>query len=208
MNLLYMLVVGSGALAVADDTPPRAVDTAILGAGPADAWSATIQGGYAWSSVRAKVGLTDRVALAASVDTALFQRFEPEIGVSIAAVRTERFRLGVEALIGATVQTPLLARYGPAVHLRVVTGWTGPVVPYLALGSRHLLLIERTVITSSEGTRVDSEAQHAWTPGGTVGLGVPIGDRFGLDMGVDWYVVDEAFSIPGFHAGVHVGGGR
>ncbi|HPH25423.1 MAG TPA: hypothetical protein PLA87_01145, partial [Pseudomonadota bacterium] len=57
-------------------------------------------------------------------------------------------------------------------------------------------------------TQITWTARHEWTPWGTLGVGIALTPRLGLDVGVDYGWVDapQSVAIPGFHLGLYFGG--
>lgn len=175
------------------------------------AWGVSLQGGYPFFSLRALVGVAHGLAPLVEVETALGRRFTTSLGLSLAWLRRPRVRLSGEVLLGWMLQESELPRRGPSGELRlrlaIPTRW---VVPYLILGTRHALLPSRTRIERQSGIDTEWTVRHEWTPTGSIGLGIHLHRRVGLDLGADYGWVDapQSVAIPGFHIGLHVGGGR
>lgn len=175
------------------------------------AWGVSLQGGFPFFTLRAQLGVAPGLASLAEVETALGRRFTASLGLSLAWLRRPRIRLSGEVLLGWMLQETELPRRGPSGELRlrlaVPTRW---VVPYLVLGTRHAFLPSRTRIERESGTDTLWSIRHEWTPTASLGLGIHVHRRVGLDVGADYGWVDAPGSValPGFHLGVHVGGGR
>ncbi|MBL9007337.1 MAG: hypothetical protein JNJ46_23975 [Myxococcales bacterium] len=183
-----------------------------LAGGPTrGAWGISLQGGYPFFSLRALVGVRHGLAPLVEVETALARRFTTSLGLSLAWVRRPHLRLSGEVLLGWLLQESELPRRGPSGELRLRLGIpTRWVMPYLVLGTRHALLPSRTRIERASGIETTWSVQHEWTPTASLGLGIHIHRRVGLDLGADYGWVDapQSIAIPGFHIGLHVGGGR
>lgn len=191
-------------------TDPVVLDQ--LAGGPAKgAWGVSVQAGYPWFSLRALLGVGHRLAPLLEVESALGRRFAFSAGLSLAWVDRPHVRLSGEVLLGWMLQETELSRRGPSGELRLRLAF--PVrwaVPYLVLGTRHALLPSRTQIIREAGTETQWSVRHEWTPWGSVGLGIRISQRIGLDVAADYGWVDAPASvaIPGVHLGFHFGGGR
>ncbi|HNN92804.1 MAG TPA: hypothetical protein PKI03_11080 [Pseudomonadota bacterium] len=175
------------------------------------AWGVSLQGGFPFFTLRGQLGLARGASTIAELETALGRRFNASLGLSLAWLRRPRIRLTGEVLLGWMLQESELPRRGPSGELRlrlvIPTRW---VVPYLVLGTRHAFLPNRTQIERESTTDTLWTVRHEWTPTGSLGLGIHIHRHVGLDLGVDYGWVDAPVSValPGFHLGVHVGGGR
>lgn len=175
------------------------------------AWGVSLQGGFPFFTLRGQLGLARGASTLAELETALGRRFNASLGLSLAWLRRPRIRLTGEVLLGWMLQESELPRRGPSGELRlrlvIPTRW---VVPYLVLGTRHAFLPNRTQIERESTTDTLWTVRHEWTPTGSLGLGIHIHRHVGLDLGVDYGWVDAPVSValPGFHLGVHVGGGR
>lgn len=175
------------------------------------AWGVSLQGGFPFFTLRGQLGVARGASTIAELETALGRRFNASLGLSLAWLRRPRVRLTGEVLLGWMLQVSELPRRGPSGELRlrlvIPTRW---VVPYLVLGTRHAFLPSRTQIERESATDTLWTVRHEWTPTGSLGLGIHIHRRVGLDLGVDYGWVDAPTSValPGFHLGVHIGGGR
>lgn len=175
------------------------------------AWGVSLQAGYPFFALRALIGVRDGLAPLVELDTALGRRFNASLGVSLAWVQRPHLRLSGEVLLGWLLQESELPRRGPSAELRLRLGApTRWVMPYLILGTRHAVLPSRTRIQRESGSETQWSARHEWTPTGSLGLGIHLHRRVGLDLGADYAWVDapQSIAIPGFHIGLHVGGGR
>jgi hypothetical protein len=193
--------------------PPeeRVLVDQLVGGPRRGAWGVSLQGGYPFSSLRALVGVGHGLAPLVEVETALFRRFTGSVGLSLVWVQRPRFRLAGEVLLGWLLQASELPRRGPSAELRIRLGIpTRWVMPYLSLGTRHALLPSRTRIERATGVETGWSVAHEWSPTGSLGLGIHIHRRVALDLGVDqvWVDAPQSVAIPGFHIGLHVGGGR
>jgi len=190
-------------------TASRRVFDGIGGGPPKGAWTVGVQGGYPWQTVRGLVGVGKRMAPIAELETALFRRWRPSLGLSMAWVDVPRFRLSGEVLLGWLIQTGAVKRLGPQGILRMrFSAPLGRIAPYLVLGTRHALLLDRRTVVSSSASVTTLEARHNWTGWATLGAAFAINDMLGLDVGMDWPWVDApTISIPGFHLGIWIGGG-
>ena len=185
----------------------------VLGGGSdPGAWAVGVRAGWPWMAIRAQVGLRGGVTPLLELDTALFRRWQPSLGISGRLLDHPRGRLSVEVLLGWQIQTGDLAQRGPsgAVRLRLL-GIVGRANPWLAVGGRHTLLFDRTTTITADATTVDWSVRHRWSPSIAGGVVIGITKHIGLDLGLDWHFVDvgsTAVSLPGIHLGVQFGGGR
>jgi len=176
------------------------------------AWAVGFQGGWPWLGARAQVGLPGGLTPVIEVETALFRRVQPSIGVSGRLFGGAKGRLSGEALIGWQTQTGVLEHRGPSATARLrVIGIAGRVAPWFALGTRHTFLFDRKRIVRRSGETVIWSSRHRWSPHLAGGVAIGITKNVGIDVGLDWHVVDVGtveVSLPGFHLGVQFGGGR
>ena len=175
------------------------------------AWGVSLQGGFPFFGLRALYGVAPGLAPLVEVETALGRRFTLGAGLSLAWVRRTHLRLSGEVVLGWLLQETELPRRGPSGELRLRLGIpTRRVMPYLIVGTRHAFLPSRTRIDRESGVETRWSVRHEWTPTASLGLGIHIHRRVGLDLGADYAWVDapQSVAIPGFHLGLHVGGGR
>lgn len=199
----------------AAEPPQPAVNAAVVdavGGAPARGdYVLSVQGGWAFSALRAQVGLTKRLALVSEVESVLFLRNRPMLGVGMRWVDLPRLRITGDALVGWLFQNSEEIRRGPNAELRVrIAIPFRRFVPYAVVGTRHALLPDLTTIERASGTDSSWSFRHEWTPWATLGLGFGISRSFGIDLGIDYGWVDapNTIALPGIHAGLHFGGGR
>lgn len=201
--------------AIAAEPPQPAVNQAIVDAvGGAPArhdYVLSAQGGWAFSTLRAQVGLTKRLAFLGEVESVLLLRNRPMMGVGMRWVDRPRIRITGDALVGWLFQNSEQIRRGPNAELRLrVAVPFRRFVPYAVLGTRHALLPDLTTIERAGGTESNWSFRHEWTPWATIGLGFGISRSIGIDVGINYGWVDapNSIALPGIHAGLHFGGGR
>ncbi len=173
-------------------------------------WGITLQGGWAWSAARAQLGVANRLSVLFQFETALGVRFQPAAGVSVRLLDWAHARVSAELLAGWLIQTGEISKRGPTGELRFRTAFpAGRWVPYLVLGTRHALLPDRTSIERVAGGETQWSVRHEWTPWIGAGLAIAIKPWLGIDVGVDygWIGAPATIVLPGFHLGVHFGGG-
>lgn len=206
--MIAALVLLSG-LATAADRPEHPT-AALLGGGSAPGhWNAGASVGYPWQTTRLQVGLEGGWTPMVEVESALFTRTRPALGVGLRWI-DRSWRVTGEVLAGWLLQTGTLARRGPSGELRIrASRAKGVVLPYAHAGTQHALLVNRTIVDTAQGDEVTRDLAHEWTLTGGFGCGFAIGERWGLDLGLDlpWVNVPN-ISIPGMHLGVQFGGGR
>lgn len=171
----------------------------------------SLQGGWAFSALRVQIGLPHRLALVSEVESVLLLRNRPMIGVGKRWVDRPRMRITGEALVGWLFQNSEEIRRGPNVEFRVRMAVPfHRFVPYAVLGTRHALLPDLTTIERASGTESNWSFRHEWTPWATLGVGFAVSRAIGLDLAIDYGWVDapNTLALPGFHAGLHFGGGR
>ena len=192
------------------DGEPASFD--LLGGGSQPgAWAVGIAGGWGWSSLRAQVGVGKGVTPVVVLDTALFRRWEPMVGISGRIVDRPEGRLSGELVVGWTVQTGILAANGPRITGRVrLMGLLDRVAPWLAVATGHTLYFERTDLDTAAGADSSTAVRHEWAPIIEGGVAIAITKSIGLDVGLDYRFVGapEKLALPGFHVGVQLGGGR
>ncbi len=180
------------------------------GGSPAGAWAVGVSGGYPWSSVRAQVGLPGGLTPVLGLETALFRRWEPSVGVSGRILDRPRGRISGELLIGWTVEAGEVAQNGPRALARVrVLGILGRVAPWFSVATGHTVYVDETVRISAEGETSELSPRHEWTPVIEAGVVVGITKNLGIELGFDWHFVGapERFALPGLRLGVHFGAG-
>lgn len=189
----------------------RGITDAVAGAPARGDYVLSLQGGWAFSALRAQVGMTKRLALIGELESVLLLRNRPMLGVGMRWIDKPGFRMTGEALVGWLFQNSEEIRRGPNAELRVKMAVPlRRAVPYLVLGTRHALLPDLTTIERASGTDWYWTARHEWTPWATLGVGVAITRAWGLDLGINYGWVDapNTIALPGFHLGLHYGGGR
>ena len=216
----WMLAVGTGLLLHAnraqalESTKPALNRTIVdaLGGAPAKGdYVFSLQGGWAFSALRVQAGVTERLALVSELESVLLLRNRPMIGVGMRWVDRPHLRITGDALVGWLFQNAEEIRRGPNAELRVRIALPfRRAVPYMVLGTRHALLPDLTTIERASGTDWNWSFRHEWTPWATIGFAFAISRSFGLDLGINYGWVDapNTIALPGFHVGLHFGGGR
>ncbi|MGB1276263.1 MAG: hypothetical protein ACPG77_10990, partial [Nannocystaceae bacterium] len=174
-------------------------------------WAGAVQAGYPWQALRFQYGVHRTLTTLVEMDTALFRRFRPAVGLGLRWVDRPRVRLTGDILLGWLIQTGELDRRGPNGELRLHLAFpSGRVAPYLTLATRHTLLFDLTQIVTPNGVDTSWGVRHEWTPWATLGMAIAINQNIGVELGIDWPWVGApmGISIPGFHASVLFGGGR
>lgn len=167
---------------------------------------ATIQAGFPWSEVRLDQALAPRVSAVGGFRSARLTRHLPAAGVAGVLV-DRRWRLTGDALAGWMLQTGTLAASGPAATLQLHLSRPGTLTPTLRLGGRGLLLLEQTVTITASGETTETAAAPALSVLAGAGLGWQVRPQVRLLAGLDLdQIAGSAFSIPGAHAGVVLGG--
>ena len=192
-------------------TLDRAVMDALGGAPAKRDYVFSLQGGWAFSALRVQAGLTNRLALVTELESVLLLRNRPMIGVGMRWVDRPRLRITGEALGGWLFQNSEEIRRGPNAELRVrVAVPLRRFVPYAVLSTRHALLPDLTTIERASETETSWSFRHEWTPWATIGLGFAITSSIGVDLAINYGWVDapNTIALPGFHVGLHFGGGR
>jgi len=184
--------------------PTRAL---LLGGAGEGHWNAGASVGSPWVTAQAQVGLPGGWTPIAEVQGASLARWQPGLGVGKRWIDRD-WRLTGEGVVGWTLQGEPIPFRGPAAELRMKGGRAvGRFVPYLHLGVRGSRTVDHTEDTT--GTVLRSSPRWETTFTGALGTGFVLGDRVGLDLGIDlpWVNV-PAVSIPGVHLGVQAGWGR
>ena len=181
----------------------------LTGASAPGQWDAGLALGYPWTRARVQRGLDNGWTPFVEVDSALYTRTRPAVGMSLPWI-DRRWRVSGEATVGWLEQTGTLAERGPSGSLAMRVGRArGRVLPYLHAGTEHTLIMDRVVTDTADGEVIENVARHAWTLTGAMGVGIALGRGWGLDVGLDlpWVDVPRP-SIPGIHLGVQFGGAR
>jgi len=185
----------------------------VLGGGSdPGAWAIGVRGGWPWVGMRMQAGMKGGWTPLVDIDTASFRRWDLSLGAGKRIVDHPRGRLSAELVLGWQFQTGQLAQRGPSGAFRLrLLGIVGRVNPWLAIGGRHTLLLDRARTIAADGTTTKWTARYRWSPHLQGGVVVGITKHFGIDIGIDWHFVDvgvTAISLPGIHLGVQFGGGR
>lgn len=208
------LMFGATSSLAADPPPPplnRGIVDAVGGAPARGDFALSLQGGWAFSTLRTQIGLTKRLAIIGELESALLLRNRPMLGVGMRWIDKPGLRITGDALVGWLFQNSEEIRRGPNAELRVrIAIPFRRVVPYAVIGTRHAFLPDLTTIERATGTDSYWTVRHEWTPWATLGVGVAITRAWGLDVGIDYGWVDapNTIALPGIHAGLHFGGGR
>lgn len=190
--------------------PVSATTDMVSGTSDEGRWGVQVTGGYPWSGLRAQGGIAPRVTLFGEMDTALFRRFQPSVGVAGRLLDGKIGRISAEAALGWQIQVGQLPQRGPTAVVRLRGMLTGGRVTAFVYGSARLTLLpDRTRVITPEGESVQWTVRQAWTPAGYAGIAVRAHEMVGLELGLGWRAADLGtfgFSLPSFHLGVHVGG--
>ena len=163
----------------------------------------TAKGGFAWSGLAARYGVSPRIATLAEVETALFVRWEGRAGLQIQWLESEAWALDTTLALGAVRQDSTVSRQGPQGSFVVRISKTGNVEPYLALHNREFLSMTSTKVLSEEDTTTRWEMELLHARGGTLGVVFPTTKHFMFDIGLQMGSMDSAFAIPSFFTAVH-----
>lgn len=172
-------------------------------------WAVELSAGFPWQRLRGQLGVGWGLTPIVELDSVLGRRFRPALGLGLRWLDRPHARITGEVLLGWDWQlTPELSRRGPNGELRVRMAFpVRRVAPYLVLGTRHTLLMDRTTVVAAGGDERSWSARQAWTLWGSLGLAIAINDHVGLDLGLDFPWVDPPTpSIPGAHVGLILGG--
>ena len=167
--------------------------------------------GFPWSGVRVDWELAEKVLVFAEVDSARRNRFQPTLGLRWDVARRGLNRFGVELGAGYQLQYGELAQRGVSAvgQLGGELGGERAFV-YSWVQSRHTMLLNQRVVTTSTGEERSLEAVHRWTPGFALGIGTRAGEhnRARVQVGLDWRFADVGylgFSLPGAHMMISFG---
>ncbi|MEC7949317.1 MAG: hypothetical protein VX265_17245 [Myxococcota bacterium] len=207
--MLGLLAVGSTAAALSAAPPIHPTAAVLTGGSDPGVWDTGLAAGFPWHRVRAQRGLRNGWTPFVETSAALLTRWRPAVGVSLPWINRV-WRLSGEATLGWLEQGGTLSERGPSASLAMTMGRTrGVVLPYLHAGSEHTLHIDRVIIDTAAGDVIEDAPRHGWTLTGALGLGIALGGRWGLDVGLDlpWVNVPKV-SLPGVHLGLQFGGAR
>jgi len=209
MSALWLLFAGlaAGGEFRPDAQPGHPTRALLLGGSGSGHWNVGTSVGSPWATASLHRGLAHGWTALAEVQSAALARTQPAVGVGQRWV-DRRWRVSGEGWMGWTLQGDPVPFRGPAGELRVKAGRaTGRLVPYVHLGTRLSRTEDR--VEDPAGALLRSEARWEGTLTGALGTGVLLGDRVGLDIGLDlpWVDVPDP-SIPGIHIGLQTGFGR
>ncbi len=185
---------------------PHAFDVVGGGSQPY-VWGIRLQGGYPWQALQVQVGLPGGLTPLVEVDTALFVRTRPSVGLALRWLDWKHFRITGEVLVGWDIQVGDLALQGPslALRLRLMVRWSR-VALFLRLDTRHTFLFNQTVVDANGGKVSTPSVEHRWSPWGGIGVAIRLYKNISLDIQMVYPWIDApAIGIPGFHAGLHIG---
>ncbi|MCP4873614.1 MAG: hypothetical protein GY898_33425 [Proteobacteria bacterium] len=206
--VVLLLAAGPG---LAADAPDAASFDALGGGHDRGDVTLALQGGWPRLSLRGQVGAGARLAPVLEIEATPSWRIEPSLGVGISLLRRPEGRLSTEVLLGWHAQHGALAQRGPSAVARVrVMGTARRIGFWLAIGTRHTLLFDRTTVRRSSGEEVSWSARHRWSPHLAGGFVWAVHRNVGVEVGLDWTFVDVevvAISLPGIHVGLQFGGG-
>lgn len=170
-------------------------------------WGIRLQGGYPWQALQVQVGLPGGLTPLVEIDTALFARTRPSVGLALRWLDIQNFRITGEVLLGWDIQVGDIAFQGPSIALRfrMMVYWSRVAI-YLRLDTRHTFLFNQTVLDTNSGKQVTPSVEHRWSPWGGIGVAIRLFKNVSLDLEMVYPWIDApAIGIPGFHAGLHVG---
>ena len=176
------------------------------GASNSGRWAVRLQGGYPWQSLRVQRGFGVLTGFV-EVDSALFRRTQPSLGISMRWVDKPAFRLSGEFLFGWQVQSGDVAQQGPSFAFRLKLLWrfARRFGLYARFDTRHTLLFNQFVVDKASEVTSRMEVEHRWSPWGEVGLAFALNDWISLDLGLVYPWIDApSVSIPGFHLGLQL----
>jgi hypothetical protein len=215
--LAVLLPALAAAAPVPEERPPftqkgdPATFDVVGGGSPEGAWAIGASGGYPWSSLRGQLGMRGGLTPLVSLETALFRRWEPTLGVSGRILDRPRGRLSAEVQIGWTIVTGEVPKNGPRALARLrLMGILGRVAPWLSVATGHTVYVDETIRVTATGEESELSARHEWAPVIEAGVAVAITKHVGLELGFDWHFVGapDRFALPGLHLGVQVGAGK
>ena len=180
-----------------------------LGGADPGRWTAGVQAGLPWQTLRLQRGLAAGVSPVVEYSGALLVENRLSAGLALRIVHGARLRLSGEVVAGGLVRAGDLAYRGPSASARLrVARNRGQVWPWLGLSSRHTAVFDRTTLSTIDGDEVSWSVGHRWTPGLTAGLGISPRMERAYSFGIDWPWLDPpGLSLPGLFAAVTFGWG-
>lgn len=170
-------------------------------------WGIRAQGGFPWQALQVQYGLPGGWTPFVEVDSALFVRTRPSLGLALRWIDWPRFRLTGEVMMGWDIQTGGLALQGPSLTLRMrmMVRWSR-VALFLRLDTRHTFLFNQIVVDRASGTESRPALGYRCSPWAGVGMAIRLAKHISLDIEVVYPWLDApAIGIPGFQAGLHIG---
>lgn len=172
-------------------------------------WDIGLSTGFPWTRARLQRGATGGWTPFVEFDTARWVRSRPAVGISLPWI-DRRWRLSGELTAGFLRQTGDLSLQGPSASAALRTGRTeGRVLPYFHAGIEPTVLVDRVIVDTQSGEEITYDSEVTWTLTGALGVGIPLSERLGMDVGLDipWVDVPKV-SLPGLHIGLQLGGPR
>lgn len=162
--------------------------------------------GYPWERLYLDWQVSDRVSFFGLYEQPSFKRIQPSAGLSLVWI-DRTWDLSGELMIGSVVQNAQIVKKGPSAELRMTaTKSQGTVRPWIYLGMKESLFIDRWIIEGANETREELVLNTELTLPGAMGVDFVIQD-WTVGIGLDFPWVDvPAPSIPGLHFSVGKGG--
>jgi hypothetical protein len=213
-RLIGLFLALMGTLAISQMTPAHAAKNTpntghafdiVSGGSQKGVWAVRLQGGYPWQAIQVQTGLAGGWTPLLEVDTALFVRTRPSIGLGLRWLDTGLFRLSGEVLVGWDIQTGELALQGPsiALRLRLSLQWSHRVAVFMRLDTRHTFLLNQVVTDTPNGNESTPVVEHRWSPWGSLGIAIRLFANVSLDLEIAYPWIDApSIGIPAFHLGI------
>ncbi len=162
--------------------------------------------GYPWERLYVDWQISEKVSVFGLYEQPSLMRIQPNAGLSMVWL-DRSWNVTGEMLLGSVVQNAQIVKKGPSAEFRITTHKSvGTVRPWLYLGWKESIFIDKWIIESADGTREELVSNRELTLPGGFGIDFIVQDwTVGVGLDLPWVDVPTP-SIPGIHFSVGKGG--